>query len=152
VTEVLTAREASLREQTVAVDVGDHGEVLVHKASLVSMLTAILTNAMRYSPPGSLVEVRLIAEEGALHIEVEDSGPGMSPEEISRLGEPFFRGASSIGIPGSGLGIATCFELAKLTKSNLLVTRSSNPDRGLLVTISLPWFKPGPSPMSMDDC
>lgn len=142
VADGVAAREGTARQQTVVVVNGaTDGSVLAHKSSLVTMLNIVLTNAMRYSPPGGHVEVRLLAEESALHIEVEDSGPGMKPEELARLGEPFFRGSASIGVQGSGLGIATCFELAIHTNSSIRIIRSGNPERGLLVTISLPWSK-----------
>ena len=139
--EGVAAREGTPREQLVVVEGTSNGYAMVHKQSLVSMLNIVLTNAMRYSPIGGLIEVRLKPEERALHIQVEDSGPGMKPKELARLGEPFFRGVSSIRIQGSGLGIATCLELAKRTRSSVSFAGSSNPERGLLVTITLPWSK-----------
>lgn len=141
VADAVAAREGAHRDQVVTVEGVSDRQVMVHKPSLISMLNIVLTNAMRYSPPGGLIEIRLRAEERALHVEVEDSGPGMKPEELSRLGEPFFRGVSSIGVKGSGLGIATCLELAYHTNSSITFARSSNPEKGLLVNIILPWSK-----------
>lgn len=64
----------------------------------------LLGNALRYSPEGSPVELAAHLESGVLHLTVSDAGPGLSAEELERLGSPYFRAASSLGKKGSGLG------------------------------------------------
>ena len=64
----------------------------------------LLANALRYSPPESRVEVGAALAPTGLRIHVTDQGPGMGEEELRRLGTPYFRGASSLGKKGSGLG------------------------------------------------
>ncbi|MBC8642962.1 hypothetical protein IAG25_40070 [Caballeronia sp. EK] len=64
----------------------------------------LLTNALRYSPEESPLEVIVARDERGLRIEVRDHGPGVGPDELPRLGTPYFRAASSVGKKGSGLG------------------------------------------------
>jgi signal transduction histidine kinase len=64
----------------------------------------LLANALRYSPEESPLEIIVAQDEQGLRIEVRDQGPGVSPDELPRLGTPYFRAASSMGKKGSGLG------------------------------------------------
>ncbi|MBZ5582017.1 MAG: DUF4118 domain-containing protein [Acidobacteriia bacterium] len=67
----------------------------------------ILDNALKYSPPGAPVSVRVATENGMLAIEITDQGKGIAPEEQGRIFERFYRGQStSRQIPGSGLGLS----------------------------------------------
>ena len=66
----------------------------------------LIQNAVKYAPEGSRVTVRLWEEAGRARFTVEDEGPGISPEELETIFEPFARadGAKE----GSGLGLALC--------------------------------------------
>jgi signal transduction histidine kinase len=64
----------------------------------------LLTNALRYSPTESLVEVGVTLDDKGLRIRIADHGPGMNKDELSKLGTPYFRAASSLGKKGTGLG------------------------------------------------
>ncbi len=79
---------------------------VIGQPGLVSILLRnLVDNALRYSPLGSVVRVtiRKGAEDGAVTVWVEDSGPGLSAEMRQRLGERFFRVTGSQA-SGSGLG------------------------------------------------
>jgi len=64
----------------------------------------LLDNALRYTPPDARVELSATVDADGLVIHVSDQGPGMSKEELAMLGTPYYRGASSSGKKGSGLG------------------------------------------------
>jgi signal transduction histidine kinase len=82
-----------------SVDVGRIQQVLVN----------LLENAVRYSPAGSNVTVRLARSAPATaRIEVRDAGPGLSSDEQARIFERFVRGAASEGTSGLGLGLYLC--------------------------------------------
>jgi K+-sensing histidine kinase KdpD len=69
-------------------------------------LSHVIANAIKYSPPGSLIRVSGRVEDGSLKLAVTDHGAGLSADELSRLGERFFRGARTAATTtGSGLGI-----------------------------------------------
>ncbi len=79
------------------------------------LLRNLMDNALRYSPDGATVRVRLTrpAPGQALVLTVEDSGPGLSPEALGRLGERFYR-VLGTGQPGSGLGWSIVRRIARL--------------------------------------
>lgn len=74
-------------------------------AQVVSVLTS---NAVRHTPAGTPVEVRLAHRDGAVRLEVADRGPGIPPEELPRVFDRFHRVADgrSRSTGGNGLGLA----------------------------------------------
>ncbi len=77
---------------------------LVSPHRIGQALDNLLQNAVRHTPEGSAVTVSLKANGGTAEISVEDEGPGIEPELMPRLFEPFARGAASRGL-GMGLAI-----------------------------------------------
>jgi two-component system, OmpR family, sensor kinase len=67
----------------------------------------LLTNAVKFSPPGSRVELELIEREGVAEVSVVDHGIGIPAEELATLGTRFFRASNAVGaeITGTGLGL-----------------------------------------------
>ena len=71
----------------------------------------IIRNAMKYSPLNSKVQVRLIQRETDVRIQISDQGPGVEPEYLESIFEPFFRVDQSRNkdkVSGYGLGLALC--------------------------------------------
>lgn len=81
----------------------------------------LVDNALRYSPEGARVEVRLNARSKCL--EVHDSGPGLSPDQLDRLGQRFYRVPGSQP-EGSGLGWSIMQRLVELHTMSFAVERS----------------------------
>ena len=71
----------------------------------------LVDNAIRYTPPGGKVDVRVRTEGEAVVAEVLDTGPGIPSEERARVFDRFYRGAAAAG-SGSGLGLAIVREIA----------------------------------------
>ena len=69
------------------------------------VLSNLIENAAKYSPPESEIRVSAAVNDGALRVEVSDHGPGVAREAMPRLFEPFFRGTRAQR-GGSGLGLA----------------------------------------------
>lgn len=61
---------------------------------------------MKYSESGQKVKFRVFQKNEEIHIEVEDKGRGISEEELSMIGTPFFQATNSIGTGGTGIGLA----------------------------------------------
>jgi signal transduction histidine kinase len=78
-----------------------------HRVRLVQVVDNLISNALKFTPSGGRVDVRLSAVDGAAMIEVEDTGLGISDNEQQQLFERFFRSsqARKNQIPGSGLGL-----------------------------------------------
>jgi two-component system sensor histidine kinase QseC len=88
------------------------------------LLRNLLDNALRYSPEGAEVRLQISApNEGQAQLIVEDSGPGLTPEEQARLGERFFR-ALGTGQSGSGLGWSIIVRIARLHHLQVATDRS----------------------------
>jgi K+-sensing histidine kinase KdpD len=98
----------------------------------------VIENAMKYSPPGSSIRVRGAVEDGMIAMTVADSGAGVTPDELDRLGERFFRGdRAAATTTGSGLGlwIAKAFLHAN---GGSLDANSDGADRGSTFILRLP--------------
>ena len=108
------------------------------EAEFVALLRNLLENAIRYTPNDGTVNVRVHAPDGAIWIEVEDSGPGIPESERERVFDPFYRilGNDSDG-SGLGLSIVKSIVLRLHGTVELQNLRGIAP-HGLKVTIRLP--------------
>ncbi|MBI3166616.1 MAG: ATP-binding protein, partial [Chloroflexi bacterium] len=71
------------------------------------MIDNLVGNAIKYSPSGSEVKVSVSMQDNQIILRVTDSGPGIPPDEQSRVFEKFFRASNRPGdVEGSGLGLA----------------------------------------------
>ena len=98
------------------------------------LLRNLLDNALRYSPEGAEVQLQINElADGQAQMSVEDSGPGLTPEEQARLGERFFR-VLGTGQSGSGLGWSIIQRIARLHHLQVGTDRSPGLG-GLRVTV-----------------
>jgi len=107
--------------------------------TLISVaLGNLLANALLYSPADSQVEISatLDAPGKGLRIRVVDQGPGISADELEKLGTPYFRASSSLGKKGSGLGYHFTRRIVEAHGGTL--TARPAPSAGLEVEIFLP--------------
>lgn len=96
----------------------------------------ILDNALKYTPEGGSVDVRVWAEGELAHISVTDTGIGLSEEDRGRIFDRFFRADASRSTPGSGLGLP--FAKAILQAQGGDVEVESELGKGSRFTIHLP--------------
>ncbi len=78
----------------------------VDRRLLRQALTNLISNAIKYSSPGSEVDIHLSVARQFVQIEIRDQGIGIPPEDQFRLFEPFHRGRNAEVIPGTGLGLS----------------------------------------------
>ena len=80
------------------------------------MVSNLLSNALKFTPPGGRVCVRLVPTANEVGIEVEDNGPGIALQDQARVFERFYQGSASAppDAPGTGLGLALVHELIEL--------------------------------------
>jgi two-component system sensor histidine kinase KdpD len=102
---------------------------------MAQVLVNLLDNALKYSPPDSVI--RVVATEGkTIDISVGNSGVPIPDHEQRRIFEPFFRGAQARRIPGTGMGLAIVRQVVEAHHGTVRVW--SAPDTGTEVVISLP--------------
>jgi len=77
----------------------------VNSSEVIDALTALIENALKYAPSGP-VSVTVQRNGSRARLIVEDSGPGMSAEDIEHAFDRFYRGDASVGIEGTGLGLS----------------------------------------------
>jgi two-component system OmpR family sensor kinase len=80
-------------------------ELAASEAQLAAIARNAIDNAVRYSPPGATVEVRVAQEPGWAELQVDDRGPGVPEAQRVRVFEPFYR-VPGTAETGSGLGLA----------------------------------------------
>ncbi|HEY0065592.1 MAG TPA: ATP-binding protein [Telluria sp.] len=109
--------------------------------ALMILMRNLVDNAIKYTPQGGTVDVTVSgAAEGALLV-VEDSGPGIAPEERERVFDRFYRIAGSEA-GGSGLGLAIIKAIAEHHGAQLTLGQSERLG-GLQVAIKFPALSPG---------
>jgi len=97
----------------------------------------VMRNAIRYSPPEAPVDVSVARQNGHVVVDIRDRGPGVPPESLSRLFDPFYRveddrGRNSGGI---GLGLSIARRAIELHKGSI---RARNAEPGLEIELELP--------------
>jgi signal transduction histidine kinase len=110
--------------------------------ALVERLIAnLVDNAVQYNEPGGQVEVRTSSVDEHALLEVENTGPPVSPNEVDRLFEPFQRLSSGRASPEDGHhGLGLSIVRAIVAAHSGTVTARPQPRGGLHVTVSLPGF------------
>ena len=94
---------AQRRQQTLQLHAPAACPVAANEVLLGVLVRNLVDNALRYSPPGAQVALRVQTDAHGTYLRVQDSGPGMSDADIAHLGERFFRVLGSEQT-GSGLG------------------------------------------------
>jgi len=106
------------------------------------ILLNLLSNAVKFTPPRGHVVVAMDRQDGAVRLKVFDTGVGIPPEQIGRLGVPFFRIESSLQArtEGFGLGLALTKSLVRL--QGWSIRFDSTVGQGTVVTVTMPPGKP----------
>ena len=100
--------EAKQREIDYSQEVSAQPVIVTDGDRVLQIITNLVANAFRWTPNGGSVELHLSAENGLIHVAVEDSGPGIGPDEQERIFRPFWTHDGK----GTGLGLAIARELA----------------------------------------
>jgi signal transduction histidine kinase len=105
------------------------------------IVSNLLSNALKFTPPGGQVRVELHRDEPWAVLRISDSGPGIPANELPHIFDRFFRGRGSRP-GGSGIGLTVVHELARAHGGE--VTVSNDPGSGATFTVRLP-LRPTPA-------
>jgi signal transduction histidine kinase len=132
--EVAVARGIALDSQVPARPV----ELRFDRERIVQLLTNLVGNALKFTPSGGSVSVRLDDGPDAVTVEVRDSGPGIPADELPRIFERFYRGTNTgeARASGSGLGLAIVRSIVEMHGGEIDV--ASVLGEGTTFRISLP--------------
>ncbi len=115
------------------------GEFFVYAdiAMMQRVVENLIENALRYTPKGGNVQVKLEKKEGRVILHIEDSGYGIDSREIPHIFERFYRADQTVDkAKGTGLGLAIVKRILDLHKTSITV--NSQLSRGTAFTFSLP--------------
>jgi two-component system cell cycle sensor histidine kinase PleC len=130
-----TARE---KRVSIEIEVNGADTLDADPAAVERILMTLLRNAVKFSPEGGVVTIGAQAFTDQIYFYVEDAGPGIASEDVSRLGRPFEQADTTManGMKGSGLGLAIANSLVELHGGALRIT--SKLGEGTVVLVSLP--------------
>ncbi len=130
-----TARE---KRVNIEIEVNGADALDADPAAVERILVTLLRNAVKFSPEGGVVTIGAQAFTDQIYFYVEDTGPGIRTEDLSRLGRPFEQAETTManGMKGSGLGLAIANSLVELHGGALRIT--SKLGEGTVVLVSLP--------------
>jgi two-component system sensor histidine kinase BaeS len=103
---------------------------------LHQVVTNLLTNALKFTPPGGTVTIESSLAGHQAVLRVTDTGVGIPADELPRIFDRFWRGRQAARVSGSGIGLAVAAELARAHGGDLSAT--STPDQGTQLTLTLP--------------
>jgi signal transduction histidine kinase len=113
---------AAEKEVRIKVDPPSKFEPIVGaRRRMRQVFTNLLNNAIKFAPSGSTVTFRAWYEADTLYFEVDDEGPGISPDDLPHIFEDFFRSDSVGETPGVGLGLSIAKKIMDAHDGNILV-------------------------------
>ena len=95
----------------------------------------LLDNAIKFSPEGGTITIRVKKSADHLSVKISDQGPGIPPEAKARIFDKFYQGDASHAAAGNGLGLAIVKKIVDLHRGNVSVLSS---DKGSIFEVSLP--------------
>jgi two-component system OmpR family sensor kinase len=123
-------------------------EVAGDRERLRQVVDNLLANVRAHTPPGSAATVRVTNGGDRAVLEVADTGPGLSGEQLEHVFERFYRGDSSRSrdVGGAGLGLAIAAAIAESHGgSAAVVNEGLDGGRGLTVRVTIPLAPPAPA-------
>jgi signal transduction histidine kinase len=102
---------------------------------LKQVLNNLVENSHKYSHPGGEITIRVGCAGESILIAVQDAGPGIAPDEVERVFQPFYRGSHGTDADGSGLGLAICKSLVEAQGGGLRAAPCPRGGFQMLVTL-----------------
>lgn len=110
---------------------------------LEHIVTNLVTNAVKYSPPGTRVRMTVRALESSVLLAVEDQGIGIPPDDQPHVFQPFHRGRNAANVDGTGLGLSIVKQNVELHGGQISFHSAEN--QGTTFIVQLPRVVPAPA-------
>lgn len=136
--EVLERDAPMLEHHRLEVEMPDDLMIRSDPAALEQIANNLISNAVKFSPPGSRVSVAVVTEGEDAVLTVDDEGPGIPPEERERVFQRFYRGGTEAALRtrGAGIGLAIVSELVASLRGSVRIETS--PSGGARFVVRLP--------------
>jgi len=109
--------------------------VIVDRSRILQVLTNLLDNALKFTPPGGTISVGCAGSNGEMQFSVKDTGSGIDPADVGRIFDPFWQGQPSARL-GAGLGLAIAKAVVEQHNGRIWV--ESKPGAGTTVSFTVP--------------
>jgi len=130
--------EAAAFEVDLGFRMAEPVSVTADSLAILSLVRNLVQNAVKYTPNGGRVDLSVYSEAGVAILKVEDNGPGVPPQDIERIFEPFYRGRRPTG-DGSGLGLSIVKRIVDRYGGSIEFANLTEAERsGLCVVVRLP--------------
>jgi two-component system sensor histidine kinase MprB len=116
---------------------GSGGTAISDHALVTRIISNLLNNAGKYTPPGSRVQLTLTETDDTKCIQVSDNGPGISADESERIFDRFHRGSNAVGLQGTGLGLAIVKAAAERLGGKVTLDPCNSESCGLAVSVEI---------------
>ena len=137
VRQAILALEQKWTEKELEFDVElDKTEYSGYENLLLHVWTNLIDNAVKFTPAGSLIRMRLQRENDELLFTIEDSGPGIPEGEQERIFAKFYQSETSREVEGNGLGLALVRQIVEISGGS--VTVENLPEAGCRFAVRLP--------------
>lgn len=106
------------------------------------VITNFISNALKYSLPGTTIQIACVAGEGCAKVSVRDEGMGIAEKDLEKLFDRYYRveGNHTVGISGFGIGLYLCSEIIQRHQGKIWV--ESIPQIGSTFLFSIPTYTP----------
>ncbi len=128
--------------RTIILEKGKDARVAIDRSAMRVVLANLLENATQYSPPGSVIRLRLHRDLRSCRLDVIDNGDGIPAKDLKNVFKMFWRGSegSAARVPGTGLGLYIVRNIVKDHRGKVWAS-SQGPGRGSVFSVRLPRFR-----------
>jgi signal transduction histidine kinase len=123
---------------SISVDTPPEVWLTADRSRMRQVVANLLDNAVKYTPPGGRVELKVLRQDEAVVISVKDTGAGMRPDELPRIWDRLYRGDESRSERGLGLGLSLVRAVVQAHRGRIDVTSAIGV--GSIFTVALPAF------------
>ena len=134
---VLTSLEPRLRSREVKIQIPSSLPLVnIDPVLIGQVIMNLLDNSLKYSPPGTPLEIEAAVSDSWIEIRLSDQGPGVPEEHRQRIFDKFFRLPGTEGVRGTGLGLAISKGIVEAHQGRIWV--ENLPGRGAKFILALP--------------
>jgi signal transduction histidine kinase len=132
----LQLNKCDINEQIINAEIEPKIEITGDKFALTSVVTNLIENAIKYSAPCEVVDVKLYSKESKIYLQVADHGIGIADEEKSRIFDKFYRVGSedTRNTKGTGLGLYIVKEVLDKHEASIRV-KNNNPSGSIFEVV-----------------
>jgi two-component system sensor histidine kinase KdpD len=136
----LKRTKSSLDDHPLEINIQDDISMINGDPEMLGLaLRQLISNASKYSPPDTTIEISVFGSSDSATVRVRDHGPGISPDEFESIFERFYRGKrAEQSVAGTGMGLSIARDIINAHQGRIWVENA--PDGGAQFSFSLPAF------------